>query len=851
MLALTIIICHSITLTQTAKCVNSTIKVYACCPSEYQHSCCNEISNCIGSNANLKNVTKCTDEHDFGCLAGFYKYNNTELRCPKGFYCPNKRNCIIPCTKGAYCPGSILTIPDNKTITDCINSGSCCHMLGKVSKSKLINGTLLCPGMTYDMECPKFSYCPNTVTKIKCLKGSYCPSGSTKELRCSSFSNCTFGAENGADWTGIIILIILLLLLFFYVAYRYKQLACLGNISTKAKINATNKKVTINTVLRDIASNDFSKNRKCLTEKEIKMDIGFSNLTLQLKDRKILSNTYGSFKHGELTAVMGPSGCGKTTLLNVLMGKYHGKLTGNITINKQKVENMKDYKRSIGFSPQDDIMHRLLTPREVLTYQAKLRLSSDYDDRIITDSITELLVILGLSSISDDVIGDEETRGISGGQRKRVNIGMELAADPSVLFLDEPTSGLDSSTSLEILRLLREIAEQINLTIVCVIHQPRYEVFTMFHKVLLLGENGKVFYQGKVNETQNYFQALGYEFPAMCNPADFILDVVNGTSVSALCNKSDLPEIWKEKCAITDIATEDEIAFNVANEVFDSNHNDLETKVIIASNMLFEQRSWFRQLWHCYHRAILLQIRALNVLFVEIIVCVIIGGILGAIYSNASIGVMISKGAFMALCLGMLSMLPSLKYFGNNVSILRRERNTGINLFSYFLAINLLTLPILLIIYPLSYLSMLYTFSNIRATFWETYGNIACAMFATSGIGYMISTAMSSKKSQMVTIGVVLISSMCGGSNISLCELKKIPVVGPILYSVSYARWFMEAQFEVEAQQYSDILMNIVREYGNTNVYGLENRSLCIGVLICFGIVSRILAFLFLFLTGK
>ena len=155
---------YVITPAQTRDCEKPRI-VYACCPLQYQHSCCNEISNCNG-NTPIKTFTECTDEHDFGCFAGFYKYNNTELGCPKGFYCPSNRNCIIPCTKGAYCPASILTIPDNKSIADCINSISCCHMLGKVSKSKLINGTLQCAGMTYDMECPKLSYYPILFQKL-------------------------------------------------------------------------------------------------------------------------------------------------------------------------------------------------------------------------------------------------------------------------------------------------------------------------------------------------------------------------------------------------------------------------------------------------------------------------------------------------------------------------------------------------------------------------------------------------------------------------------------------------------------------------------------------------------------
>ena len=196
--------------------------------------------------------------------------------------------------------------------------------MGNVSRSKSTNGKLLCAGMTYDMKCPKLSHCPSTVTKIKCVEGFSCPRGSTKGLRCSAFSNCSFGTANSENFTGIIILIILLLFLFFYVAYRYKKLACLGNISTNAC--ASNKKIGISYVLHDIAACNYF-NIKCLTEKKIKMDIGFTNLTLQLKYRKFLSNTCGSFKHGEFTAVMGPSGCGKTTLLNVLMGNCHGKVT--------------------------------------------------------------------------------------------------------------------------------------------------------------------------------------------------------------------------------------------------------------------------------------------------------------------------------------------------------------------------------------------------------------------------------------------------------------------------------------------------------------------------------------------
>ena len=101
--------------------------------------------------------------------------------------------------------------------------------------------------------------------------------------------------------------------------------------------------------------------------------------------------------------------------------------------------------------------------------------------------------MLDLREIRHSRIGDENTRGISGGQRKRVNIGLEMVAEPSVLFLDEPTSGLDSTSSLDVCKALRDIADT-GITVITVIHQPRYEIFTMFHDVLLLGKGGQTVY---------------------------------------------------------------------------------------------------------------------------------------------------------------------------------------------------------------------------------------------------------------------------------------------------------------------------------------------------------------------
>ena len=152
---------------------------------------------------------------------------------------------------------------------------------------------------------------------------------------------------------------------------------------------------------------------------------------------------------------------------------------------------------------------------------------------------------LDLYDVRHSIIGDEARRGISGGQRKRVNIGIELVADPTVLFLDEvrglgvdvtygtnatalqPTSGLDSTSSREVCQVLRDIAD-LGLTIVTVIHQPRYEIFCMFHDVLLLGKGGHTVYLGPSDKALDYFESLGFKCPEHVNPPDFFMDVIAG-----------------------------------------------------------------------------------------------------------------------------------------------------------------------------------------------------------------------------------------------------------------------------------------------------------------------------------
>ncbi len=178
-------------------------------------------------------------------------------------------------------------------------------------------------------------------------------------------------------------------------------------------------------------------------------------------------------------------------------------------------------------SPQEDVMYRTLTVKENILFSAKTRLDASLSSLDITNHVSAVLQQLGLHDIRHQIIGDEETRGISGGQRKRVNIGIELAAKPSILFLDEPTSGLDSASCLEVCTCLRDIAQG-GVSIIAVIHQPRYSVFSLFDDLLLLGKGGRTIYFGPTRDAFGYFTALGFECPDKENPADWFIDISTG-----------------------------------------------------------------------------------------------------------------------------------------------------------------------------------------------------------------------------------------------------------------------------------------------------------------------------------
>jgi ABC transport system ATP-binding/permease protein len=260
--------------------------------------------------------------------------------------------------------------------------------------------------------------------------------------------------------------------------------------------------------------------------------------------------------HGRLIGIMGASGAGKTTLLNVLCG-IEEPSQGEVLINgidlhksKEKLEGV------IGLVPQDDLLIEELTVYQNLYYNAKLCFK-DISDAGIDELVVKILQNLGLYDRKDLKVGSPLKKTISGGQRKRLNIALELIREPSILFVDEPTSGLSSRDSENVMDLLRELALKGKLIFV-VIHQPSSEIYKMFDKMIILDTGGFMIYYGNPVEAVMYFKRLDAQINSeigecqACgnvNP-ELIFNIIEAKVVDEFGNYTDArkvtPQQWDE-----------------------------------------------------------------------------------------------------------------------------------------------------------------------------------------------------------------------------------------------------------------------------------------------------------------
>ncbi|XP_057976949.1 ABC transporter G family member 5 [Malania oleifera] len=241
--------------------------------------------------------------------------------------------------------------------------------------------------------------------------------------------------------------------------------------------------------------------------------------------RHVLKNVNCRAKPWEILAIVGPSGAGKSSLLEILAGKIapHG---ASILVNQKAMDKAR-FKKISGYVAQKDTLFPLLTVEETLMFSAKLRLRLPPTE--LSCRVKALLRELGLDHVAGARVGDERVRGISGGERRRVSIGVNAIHDPEVLILDEPTSGLDSNSALQIIDMLKIMAETRGRTVILSIHQPGFRIVKLFNSILLLA-NGSVLHQGTVDQLGVRLRTMvGLELPLHVNVVEFAIETCTET----------------------------------------------------------------------------------------------------------------------------------------------------------------------------------------------------------------------------------------------------------------------------------------------------------------------------------
>lgn len=296
------------------------------------------------------------------------------------------------------------------------------------------------------------------------------------------------------------------------------------------------------------------------------LELKWENITIQTKSqahcgkasntlpKTLLSNVSGSVKTGEALAIIGGSGAGKTTLLNFLSKKiqsdnltYSGRvLLNNIEIKDSTNKRIASYNSPLAtklekettdylgssdleaissYVMQDDILEATMTPQEILLFTAKLKINLPEIE--IEKRVHNMLSELNLQNCKNTRIGNNLVRGVSGGERKRTSIGVELISDPQIVFLDEPTTGLDSYNAYEVVQKICELAKIEGKIIIFTIHQPSSEIFQLLDKIFILAD-GKTVYYGPSDKSINFFtEELNLPYPSNYNPFEYFIDRTN------------------------------------------------------------------------------------------------------------------------------------------------------------------------------------------------------------------------------------------------------------------------------------------------------------------------------------
>ena len=422
------------------------------------------------------------------------------------------------------------------------------------------------------------------------------------------------------------------------------------------------------------------------------------------RNKHILQDMTGSARAGELLAIMGPTGCGKTSLLNVLAARVAvantggSSLTGEVLVNG-KPRNDDGFRRISAYVLQDDKLYPHLTVHETLMLAAHFFLPTHVTDDEKEERVTSVIAELGLVKARNTCIGDEKVRGVSGGERKRANVAVQLISNPTVLFMDEPTSGLDSFQAQSIMESMKALASNGRL-VISVIHQPRSSIFDMFDRLLLLSE-GRTIYLGKASEAVKHFETAGHPCPEFFNPSDFFLDVLSPdirsseAEVRTAQRIQELGDSWQKM--VLDGKVDSEIMISSALPGDTGGSLDMSPQKCMET---FEWSRFKRNFMLLCWRSSAEQLREIPTIIIKFCVTTFFALIIGGIYSNVGYdqkAIQNRSGLLFVIAINQAfnGVIGVLNTFPKEKVIVNRERSANAyDTLSYFCAKYLVEMPL-------------------------------------------------------------------------------------------------------------------------------------------------------------
>ncbi|XP_059477910.1 ATP-binding cassette subfamily G member 4-like isoform X2 [Neocloeon triangulifer] len=506
--------------------------------------------------------------------------------------------------------------------------------------------------------------------------------------------------------------------------------------------------------------------------KQPPVELAFSNLTYHVTDDKknrrlILKSVSGIIRAGELTAIMGPSGAGKSSLLNNLSGYRTDGASGLITVNGTE-RNLSHFRKQSCYIMQDNQLHDNLRVAEAMTLAANLKLPDDFCNK--QQVIDNVLETLGLFDHKQSI-----TKKLSGGQKKRLSIALELINNPPVMFFDEPTSGLDSSSCYQCIKLLKDLSRG-GRTVICTIHQPSARLFEMFDQLYTLAQ-GQCVYQGSTSQLVPWLASNGFYCLSIYNPANYIIELTSGEKNQNL-EKLSLA-VDNGKLNIQDENVEIINFPLIANHDLTPCREDLSvTSTLLQEKEVLESikkpypTSEWTQFWTILRRTALFTRRDKTLMYLRLSAYIIVGLVVCILYNDvgedaAKVFTNVRFLFFNALFVMYGALTVSILSFPLEMPVLRKETFNGwYPLRPYYLAMTLCDFPFQ-VAFTLLYTAPAYYFTG-QPLEWDRFGMFFLSSLLTSlvsqSLGIMVGSAMNIQNgvffAQVLVVPLVMFSGV-------------------------------------------------------------------------------------------